>query len=300
MTFNDAEVVERSLQALLDQTYPVEEVLIVDNGSTDGTVNRCFPKKATVIRHNENRGPSGAVVAGFQYALDKGYDWIWVFDADSAPRTDALEKLLHLYKQFSPEVQLQTRLLASLPLDCKDGRPYHGLVFSASGLNAVKPVSDQGYYELDATMWTGCLFKLAAVEQIGFPYADYFVDGDDYEYGYRGKCCGYKAFMLQDSIVDHNIGGQPSMGVTIYHFGSLSFKMIELPPIRCYYVARNTVYFWLYEYKHRNLRLELRIGYMLSRFIINFVLRPASRWPQVRACYRGLCDGFFKNMHHRY
>jgi rhamnosyltransferase len=299
-TFNDEDVIDRSLQALLDQTYRLDEILIVDNASTDGTLKRSFPEQVTVIRHPDNLGTSGAVVTGMRYALDKGYDWIWIFDADSAPHRDALEKLVRLYNSFSPELQAQTRLVASLPVDLTDERLYHGIVFNARGSDPVSPESDQPYYECDGTMWTGCLFKLEAVQQIGLPSADYVLDEGEFEYGYRGKRCGYKAFIDQSSIVDHNIGGQTSMGFTTYRIGPVLFKMFDFAPIRCYYVVRNTIYFWLHEYQDRNIFIRLRIFYMVSKFVVNFVLRPVSRWPQLEACLRGLRDGLFKNMHHRY
>ena len=130
-TFNDEDVIDRSLGALLDQTYPVDEILLVDNGSSDGTLGRSFPDKVTVIRHQENQGTSGAVIAGFQYAIDRGYDWIWILDADSAPRKDALEKLVHLYQSFFPDLQGQLWRLASLPVDPTCHEPLHGFVLTS-------------------------------------------------------------------------------------------------------------------------------------------------------------------------
>ena len=60
VTLNDERAIEQSLQAVLDQVHPVDEVLIVDNGSTDGTLDRDFPKQVTIIRHGSNLGTSGA------------------------------------------------------------------------------------------------------------------------------------------------------------------------------------------------------------------------------------------------
>ncbi len=68
-TFNDEEVIDLSLQALLDQTYPLDEIVLVDNASTDGTLQRNFPSKVTIIRHTENLGTSGAVATGLQYGI---------------------------------------------------------------------------------------------------------------------------------------------------------------------------------------------------------------------------------------
>jgi rhamnosyltransferase len=300
-TFNDEDVIDQSLGALLDQTYPLDEVLIVDNASTDSTLERSFPNNVTVIRHPENRGTSGAVVTGFQYAIDKGYDWIWVFDADSAPRQDALEKLIRLYQRFAPEDQRQTRLLASLPV----GPGHLGAGFFDRGvIRAVEARPGHDYFVFDVGIWSGCLFNVQAVKRIGLPNPDYVLDFGEMEYGYQGKQHGLQAFMHQSSIMDHNMRGQASMDFDTHHLGPFSFTTFKFPPIRCYYGVRNWVYFWLYEYRERNHFGAFGPWRMLiphCRMLIgNFLLSPIKRRTELWACLRGMWDGLLKNMHHRY
>jgi GT2 family glycosyltransferase len=285
-TFNDESVIDHSLQALLDQTYPLEEILLVDNGSTDGTLNRAFPKKVSMIRHLENRGTSGAVVTGMGYAIKTGYDWIWIFDADSAPRRDGLEKLLELYQSFPSELQASTWLLASLPMDAATGEPRYGARFPSGRGMRDEPKLNQEAYECDITIWTGCLYKLAAVQRVGLPRADYVLDWGEFEYAYRGKRGGYRTFMHPNSIVDHNIGGQPSV--------------IGFPPIRLYYYSRNLLYFWFYEYYQGNIFRFLTQPPSAVRLIIKVLLTSRRSWLDVLACLRGVWDGLCKNMHHRY
>lgn len=317
--FNDEEVIDRSLQALLNQTYPLEEIVLVDNWSTDGTLTRTFPQRVRVIRHPENRGTSGSVATGFGYALAKGYDWIWLLEADSAPRKDALEKLVQLFQSLPEETQKQVWLLASLPMERPlwsvtspfslrlatfNGdpapKPRHGITFTRKGSARVQPGPGQWFYECDATIWSGSLYKLAAVLQVGLPPANYVLDWGEYEYGYRGKRYGFRAFMHVGSIVDHNFTGQASLHFTTYRLGPLTFKMIELPPIRCYYVVRNTLYFWLYEYHVRNLSTLFPRLFKVCVLTFNFLVRPASRRRELLACLRGIRDGLLKKMHHRY
>ncbi len=64
-TFNDTDIVERTLAAVQRQTRPPDAILIVDNGSTDGTVDREFSAGITVIRNQKNHGTSGALEIGF-------------------------------------------------------------------------------------------------------------------------------------------------------------------------------------------------------------------------------------------
>src|SRR5207249_3186734 len=95
-TFNDADIIDRTIESVRAQTHPVDEILVVDNGSSDNTLDQPSLRQVTVLRHAENQGTSGAVYGGIRYALDHDYDWIWLFDADSNPEPDALEKLLDL------------------------------------------------------------------------------------------------------------------------------------------------------------------------------------------------------------
>jgi rhamnopyranosyl-N-acetylglucosaminyl-diphospho-decaprenol beta-1,3/1,4-galactofuranosyltransferase len=59
-TYNEAGFIERALAALQQQTRPLDAIVIVDNASTDGTVDRAFPENVTVIRNSTNLGTSGA------------------------------------------------------------------------------------------------------------------------------------------------------------------------------------------------------------------------------------------------
>ncbi len=303
-TFNDSDVIEKSLQALRDQTYPLDEILIVDNASTDGTLDRAFPKGVTVIRHPDNRGTSGTVVTGFQYAMDHGYDWIWLFDADSAPRRDALEKLMDAYQRFSPALQKSVWLLASLHFDAATGEPRHGGQFSWHGGTPVHPASGEPIYQCDVAIWTGSLYRLEPVKHVGLPNPDYVLDMAEWEYGYRGKCSGYRAYTHQHSIVDHNIVGKPALHSTSYRVGPLAFSLREFPPIRCYYLTRNLLYFWLHQYRDgsvlRRAYLVSRVCYALTKFTLNFLVRPVSRRAELRACVRGLRDGFVGRLSRRY
>src|SRR5262249_50565144 len=141
-TFNDADIIDRTIGEVMRQTRPVDELLIVDNASIDGTLERPSLRNSTILRHPENRGTSGAVYSGFTYALQQEYDWIWVFDADSVPEPDALEKLLDLYAGWSPALREETAFLACLHYDCQRSEPCHGGLFTRRGSAPGRPVPE--------------------------------------------------------------------------------------------------------------------------------------------------------------
>jgi rhamnosyltransferase len=299
-TFNDADIIDGTIAALLRQTRPADGILVVDNGSTDGTLERPSLKTVTVLRHRENLGTSGAVYSGFRLALEQGYDWIWVFDADSVPAPDALEKLLELYAGWPANLQDATAFLACLHSNVQDGVPRHGGIFSKRGFAIVRPGLEERYYLCHTTIWSGCLYRLAAVRQIGLPNPDYVLDWGETEYGYRLMKAGYKGFIRQDAILLHNIRGNPSLTPVDLELGPATFRFYDFPPIRCYYLCRNTFYFSLYDAMEGRFGLLFGYGSDILKLMLKFLLRPRNHGEQIFACFRGLWHGVTGNIAARF
>jgi rhamnosyltransferase len=299
-TFNDADIIDRTIDAVLRQTRPVDEVLVVDNASTDGTLEQQSLKHATVLRHPENRGTSGTVYSGFCYAIEHDYDWIWVFDADSVPEPDALEQLLALYAGFPPALQDETAFVACLPRNTHDEQRHHGGFFTRRGLAPSWPVPESRHYPAHWVIWSGCLYRLAAVRKIGLPNPNYVLDWGEGEYGYRIMKAGYKGFVHQDAVLYHNIRGQNSMTPVEVKLGAAKLTLYEFPPIRCYYTCRNVPYFGLYDFQEERLYFMRAIGWRVFRMPLGFMLRPRTHARHILACIRGLWHGFTGNIAARY
>ena len=278
-TFNDADIIDRTIEAVLRQTRPVDEILVVDNASTDGTLERPSLKNATVLRHPENLGTSGAVHRGIRFALEQDYDWIWVFDADSVPEPDALEKLLDLYAGLAPELAGRNRLSRLPALQCP-GRACRGTAAYSpdTGLGVTAQHRRVRYYPCHFAIWSGCLYRLAAVRQIGLPNPDYMLDWGEGEYGYRVMKAGYKGFIHQKAVLHHNIRGHTSFTPVKVKFGPATFTVYEIAPIRCYYTCRNLLYFALYEFRER--RLGLLRYYGVTRTFRPAALSAATEEPR--------------------
>ncbi len=312
-TLNAAHVIDQALDAIQRQTRQPGAILIVDNGSTDGTLNRRFPEQVTVIRNPLNIGVSGSIRVGFSHALGQGFDWIWVLDADAVPEPTALDKLLELYDGWPQDLRDETGFIACLPHAEPDGVPLHGQLFTRHGRFVVSPAPGQRYYPCQLTIWSGCLYRVAAVRRIGLPNADYFMDRGELEYGYRMMRAGYKGFIHQDAGIRQHVSiFSESKRLKV---GPLNLTFYELPPLRCYYTLRNTLYFALYDQADGRLarlrelwRLRSRpgrsfmsgIGWQASLFTLNFAIRPRNHGEHIRACLRGIWHGVTGNIAARY
>jgi dolichol-phosphate mannosyltransferase len=97
-TYNEAENIARLVPEILRQD-PLLEVLVVDDASPDGTAKivRTMMEKYNRIHVIERPGKMGlgtAYVAGFTYAIDKGYDFVFEMDADFSHNPDEIPNFL--------------------------------------------------------------------------------------------------------------------------------------------------------------------------------------------------------------
>ena len=99
VTYNRIELLKECIKALQQQTYPCD-ILIVDNASTDGTeeyINKIEKDYDNLHYKNTgaNIGGAGGFNFGMRWAVEAGYEYVWVMDDDCLPYTDALEKLIN-------------------------------------------------------------------------------------------------------------------------------------------------------------------------------------------------------------
>jgi glycosyltransferase involved in cell wall biosynthesis len=297
-TFNDADVIDQTVAALLRQTRAVDEILVVDNASTDSTLDQPCLQHVTVVRHPQNVGTSGAVCTGMRYALQHSYDWIWIFDPDGLPAPDALEKLLDLYAGWPRTKQNETAFLTCLhPEKWRDSAHRN---FTWHGLAPIKPRSGERYYPCDITWWSGSFYRMAAVREIGLPNPDYFVDWEESEYANRMIQAGFKGFVSRDAPINSNIRGYASLRPVEIKGDGASSTILEHPPFRCYYTARNRLYFTLYDFGKVRPVMLMRMLAGLGLMMIRVLRRPGRRGAQMHAFSLGIWHGLTGNIAARY
>jgi rhamnopyranosyl-N-acetylglucosaminyl-diphospho-decaprenol beta-1,3/1,4-galactofuranosyltransferase len=187
VTFNRKRLLLECLQGLLAQTRLPDRIYIIDNASTDGTLETL--RQSGYLGHHliqyislgKNRGGAGGFSAGLKAAYADGYDWFWLMDDDVEPYPDGLAQLLE-FRHASGCIHGRRRNA--------DGTPFVWIEHFSERTITTKRIADPLFLmnRDTQTINTGCfegmLVSRDVVSKIGFPDPDFFITWDDTYYGY--------------------------------------------------------------------------------------------------------------------
>lgn len=221
VTYNRKEMVSRILRALERQTRPVHKIVVVDNGSTDGTarmLQECFPE-VTHLRLDENCGPAGGFAAGMNHAIKHGPGWLWLFNDDDEPAPDALQIMMETLDDLGRE---NVALLGCWVRGASGAVVDRGRLWRwGRFVRRARPTSPQPH-KADLTTFTGALISSQIVEKVGLPRAPYFMMFEETEYCLRIRAAKGSIYIIPRPLVRVGAVGASSS-----------------PPWRGYYQTRN-------------------------------------------------------------
>ena len=230
VTFNRRDLVTRLVTETGRGTVLPDEILVVDNASTDDTVEVLrgleSPVPVTVVELGRNTGGAGGFHAGLAAALERGADLVWMMDDDGAPAPDCLELLLpHMadHDFVGPAVvaeQDASRLCFPIRLPGRT-RVVHRMA-------DVEAAAVDGLVADVVIPFNGVLVTRDLVERIGLVREEFFIWGDDVEYLWRARRDGARIATVVAARFRHpatdDLGTPIMFGRTTYNHSPSDLK----------------------------------------------------------------------------
>jgi GT2 family glycosyltransferase len=272
--WNGAHHLPACLDSLREQTYANFETILVDNGSTDNSLEllaRDYPE-VRVLALPSNRGYAGGCKAGFEAASG---EILVVLNNDTAVTPTWLEALLAALDRH-PEAGMATPKV----LLWDDHTRLHttGDYVRANGIPDSRGVwqQDEGQYDQEPYVFGASgvapAYRRAMLDEIGLFDADYQSYCEDVDLSWRAQLAGYRCVYAPDSV--------------LYHKVSATGKGV----LRSFYVARNTIWMLAQDLPRALWRRHWKeiVAAQGQRFVS--ALR-AWRGPEARATMRGQLAG---------
>lgn len=264
VTHNRCGLLGRCIDHLQAQSRPPDTILVINNASTDGTLEMLQQRGIQFITQ-ENVGSAGGWYCGIQHAIDQNYDAVWLMDDDGFPDAEALTALELSLKPgvaCASSVVVReddpTRFVFPFPvLDAADMPIIFGLPRKFAMLDDLRRAATDGIYPF-AHLFNGALVSMKAVRQIGNVDRDYFIYGDEVDYFFRLRKAGAVISVLSARHYHPDVSKRSYSPTKVYYYVKNSLVL-------------NARYFNAVWVRHTMLLVAL-MGRMTSRNGVRFVL----------------------------
>jgi len=211
VTYNSEDCIENCLRSVYDQTYPIDKVIVIDNNSSDRTVEliRAAYSDVEVIVNNENLG----FAAGHNQALRRSNcDAYLILNPDVIMHPDYLRLLMHHLINQPDTGSFTGLLLRESEIDIVDSA---GLVMTKSRRAFDRGSGDlRSKYEESAEVFgvsgAAALYSKALVEDISLEgsFFDeiFFAYKEDIDVAWRSQLMGWKSLYVPEAVAYHRRG----------------------------------------------------------------------------------------------
>ncbi|MEP5613493.1 MAG: glycosyltransferase family 2 protein [Cyclobacteriaceae bacterium] len=207
VTYNGAKWIENCISSLASSSFPTD-VLIIDNGSTDNTLDivERLPTSTQIVKTNENLGFGGANNIGMKLALKQGYDYFFLLNQDTWVEPDAIEFLIEGLTK-NPEYGILSPIHMNGKGDAFDKNfekftqrnKFTSLPFDQANVEIHTSPIEVTF--VNAAAW---MLPRTCIQKVGVFHPLFHHYAEDNNYCHRVTYQGMKIGILKESIIYHD------------------------------------------------------------------------------------------------
>lgn len=213
--YNKENAVLNCIQSILESRFKDFDLYVVDNASTDNSVQRINEKYGgmlTLIRNSENLGGSGGFNTGLRKVYKKGYPYIMCVDNDAMLDENAIGNLYN-FLETHPEAGMAGAKVYHLEEPDyvqQFGQEIDFKYFCTEALyfNEYEDGSMPEFIYTDSVAACSLMVKKCVIDKIGFMPEENFLYWDDTEWCYRCTLAGYKVASVGNAKALHAMGAK--------------------------------------------------------------------------------------------
>lgn len=208
VNWNRRELLESCLRSLQTQTLQDFELVVVDNGSTDGSadwVAADWPR-AKLIRNQDNRGFCEANNQGIQAGAAQ---YVALLNNDAEAEPGWLQALVDVIES-DPGVGMVASKIVSYEDPTRIDKVGHLIYPDGQNRGRGSGVRDEGQFEqVEDVAWpdgAAALYRREMLDEIGLFDEQFFAYADDADLGLRGRLAGWRCLYAPGAVVRHRLG----------------------------------------------------------------------------------------------
>ena len=200
--YNGLKFMEPCFKALRAQSDQNFELLVVDNGSTDGSVKWLEDHQIPSIFLEENTGFSGAVNIGIRESVTP---YVILLNNDTEPQPDYVKEMVKAIQRSPKIFSVSSKMIQLYHKDLMDDA---GDMYSVLGWAYQRGVGQKSSgYNKACRVFSACagaaIYRREVFDKIGGFDEDHFAYLEDIDVGYRAKICGYENWYCPKAVVYH-------------------------------------------------------------------------------------------------
>lgn len=276
VTYNRLELLKRCVEALRAQSTGCD-ILIVDNASTDGTAQWAAGQQDCRYRNTgSNLGGAGGFNRGMRWAVEAGYEFVWVMDDDTLPEPQALEKLLEADRALGGNYGW----LSSVALWTDGGECKMNRQKLKKSYYDYSPFLKYGLVQAEQATFVSLFLRSQTVCRFGLPITEFFIWGDDLEFTRRiAVRGGVPCFLAGQSQVVHATRNNEGSNIALDAPERIG---------RYFYAFRNEAYLYRQEGLKGRMYCFAKRGRDFLRIVKNGKPRLPRFWVLVRGIWAGM------------